>query len=484
MLMRLLWISMILLSFLAAANSGIGQPRKRAASNSNSATASAVYSRYIEAVKNRDFKTIIDLTFSYQQEVARIKASNPRALWPKLIGDYYSQQTSNLTEASSFWTDFGRQTMAMMGDPSQGLRAIFYYLPQSARWKVSEIRKGAVLSPGLGQYAQTTIYVTVDYPFDAITPLINKSFLKQTMLNVSIHSASQLVVGLSKVDGTDQLWTKPYPASARSFLEEKYRTSVLHGEADEANDLIELIGWEKAEAFLLGVLGSKPPRTPGFDLAVQLLSSHRVQKAVPAIIEALEGRDPTLEGNWPLPDQNLVTALSDIGKTQDSPKAVEILTKRLTLLVWRQNGATDHDACLRLHLRALAAVDGNDVWLSFPYYANSVTMYAPTAIPFGSILSEICDKWADASVFDRNSPNISSMVDFVRGLQPPKGARYRYLKIQSLTIVDALNVQTTGDIFEGIYAYGSPKKTGESTMAFKRFPVEPNQWLVSDARRR
>ena len=484
MLLRRLYSILMVLTFLGATNSASGQARRRTTPASRSPTASYAYSRYIEGVKKRDFKTIIDLTFTYQQEVAQIKSANPRALWPKLIDEYYSQKIKSLTEASSLWGDLGRQTMAMMGDPSQSLRAIFYYLPQTANWKVSEVRKGTVLTSGLGQYVQTTIYITVDYPFDASTPLVNKSFLKQTMLNLSVHSGSQLVVGISKVDGADRFWTKPYPQSAVSFLQEKYRQDISHGDSGAANELIELAGWDKVEPYLLEILAAGPPRTPGFDLAVGLLSNHRVQKAAPAIIDALEGRSPTLEGNWPLPDQNLVRALKDIGKTEYSPKAVDVLTKRLTLLVWRQNGARDHDECLQLHLEALAAVDGKEIWLSFPYRANSVTMYAPTAIPFGFVLADICKNWGDASVFDRNSPRLNSLIAFANSLKPPKGPYYRYIQMRTFTIVDALNVQTEGDIFEGIQAYGSPKKTGQFTMSFIRSIEEPNRWLVSDAQRR
>jgi hypothetical protein len=134
MLPRGLYSIVIVLTLLGATNSASGQTRRRTTPTSRSPTASSVYSRYIEAVKKRDFKTIVDLTFTYQQEVAQIKSANPRALWPKLIDEYYSQKINNLTEASSFWSDLGRQTMAMMGDPSQGLRAIFYltFSPRAA----------------------------------------------------------------------------------------------------------------------------------------------------------------------------------------------------------------------------------------------------------------------------------------------------------------------------------------------------------------
>src|ERR1044071_8611004 len=98
---------------LAQSRTRRGRTASRARKESPSArisAAPAVVPRYIEALKNRDFKTVIDLTLNYQQTVAQIKAANPRALWSRRIDEYYSQQITNLTEAPSQWGDYGRSS--------------------------------------------------------------------------------------------------------------------------------------------------------------------------------------------------------------------------------------------------------------------------------------------------------------------------------------------------------------------------------------
>src|SRR5258708_9726141 len=56
----------------------------------------------------------------------------------------------------------------------------------------------------------------------------------------------------------------------------------------------------------------------------------------------------------------------------------------------------------------------------------------------------------NASVFDRNSPHLNSMIDLPTALSRRRGRITGTLKMRTLKIVDALNVQTEGDIFEGI----------------------------------
>src|SRR5437764_14777729 len=75
--------------------SSFAQPRtQRANTTSRPSNAPTVIARYIEALQKRDFRTVIDLTHPYQQEIAVIRSQNPRVLWPKLIGEYYQGKIS------------------------------------------------------------------------------------------------------------------------------------------------------------------------------------------------------------------------------------------------------------------------------------------------------------------------------------------------------------------------------------------------------
>ena len=58
-----------------------------------------VAARYIEALQKGDFRTVIDLSYGYQAEVAQIKAQNPQVLWPKLTNQYYDAKIAIRSQA-------------------------------------------------------------------------------------------------------------------------------------------------------------------------------------------------------------------------------------------------------------------------------------------------------------------------------------------------------------------------------------------------
>jgi len=92
--------------------------------------------------------------------------------------------------------------MAAQGDPATTAGGS-YFLPRTCKWNVTEVRSGTVLSPTYGQYGQTSVYVTVDYPLNESTPMSGNYFLKQIMLNFTIYSGTQLIMNVFKVDGAD-----------------------------------------------------------------------------------------------------------------------------------------------------------------------------------------------------------------------------------------------------------------------------------------
>jgi len=84
----------------------------------------SVIARYIQAIQKRDFKTIIDLTSYYQQQVAGIKAQNPHVLWPKLIGEYCKSKKSSFSQHPGYWQNYGESLGAMIGDPAAAIRSL------------------------------------------------------------------------------------------------------------------------------------------------------------------------------------------------------------------------------------------------------------------------------------------------------------------------------------------------------------------------
>lgn len=71
-------------------------------------------SRYINAFQERDFRTLINLTYSAQKNIERIKEANPQVLWPKLIEDYYQNRVTEPSrpyKEPGYWAKYGMQIL-------------------------------------------------------------------------------------------------------------------------------------------------------------------------------------------------------------------------------------------------------------------------------------------------------------------------------------------------------------------------------------
>jgi tetratricopeptide (TPR) repeat protein len=182
------------------------------AQGTNHAGSSAVVAKYMSAFQKRDIKAIIDNTYSYQREVAQIKAQNPQALWPKLIAEYNDKKIAALSLAPGYWQNYTESLMGMSGDPTQGIRALFGLIPRSSKWAISETRPGA---------QGTTVYVTVDYPEISEAPIAGPQLLKQTILNFTLSTPPTLIVAMQKVPKADVFWTggpDVHTAMAKRYL--------------------------------------------------------------------------------------------------------------------------------------------------------------------------------------------------------------------------------------------------------------------------
>ncbi len=136
-------------------------------------------SRYIEATQKRDFKTVIDLTYSYQQDLKGIRAQNPQSLWSNLVSSYYQQRTSE-----------------MQREPAGLLRS-------GCKWTITEKRNGNMLGSAL---PLTITYVTISYPTIEDSPIAPRR-LRQTVLAFNV--ASGLVVSVDRLAAGDVFWPIP-----------------------------------------------------------------------------------------------------------------------------------------------------------------------------------------------------------------------------------------------------------------------------------
>jgi hypothetical protein len=176
---------------------------------------SSVVSRYIPAFQKHDFKTVIDLTYSYQQEVARIKAANPQVLWPKLIGEYYQSKESSFSQQAGYEQNYAETLGAMVGDPAQNIRAMEAMVPSSCRWKISESRRERVTNQwNLQQFNQDTVFVTVDYPSWQDAPFADNKLLKETILQFTVESDAQLILGMARMPAADTYIEDPLRISS------------------------------------------------------------------------------------------------------------------------------------------------------------------------------------------------------------------------------------------------------------------------------
>lgn len=171
------------------------------------AGAATVVGRYIRALQHRDYKTIIDLTAAYQGEVARVKASNPQVLWPKLIDEYYQQKIDSFSKEGflGVWPVYWR----IDGDPTGALGRLRSLLPESCRWSITETRTERVQDMWSGRiYDKTTVYVSMEYSSWDSSPVLYPRFLKGTILQFDVDQESRLILGFGRISKGDVYWNQ------------------------------------------------------------------------------------------------------------------------------------------------------------------------------------------------------------------------------------------------------------------------------------
>lgn len=248
---------------------------------------------YIGAIQKQDFKTVIDLTYTYQQEVARIKAANPQVLWPKLTAEYYSTKESSFRQQAGYWQNYGETLRALMGDPAQAIRALRSVLPPSCRWRVTESRTDQVQdSVAFGRYQRTRVYVTIDYPAPADSPLVDQKLIKQTILEFTVNATSQLIMAATELPQGRVYWTAG-PPDVHIAMAKRFVNSQLWDASIAELEPLERSGQLTTE-------GKRVLAQAYFQTAVQrCLPSHsgKEQECTP-IVKRAATLDPTVSRMW------------------------------------------------------------------------------------------------------------------------------------------------------------------------------------------
>ena len=184
----------------------------------SSSDASRVASRYIQAIQRQDFKTIIDLTSIYQENIANFKAQNPQSIWQKQISDFYNQEISDF---SIYMNDEQRDIYFLArtaGDPIQSIKEISKLVPNSCKWSITEIRPKDTLY---------LVYVTVTYPSIDDAPMVGFNRPKQAILSFTVTSKSKLIQSMDHILAGDIYWPIPSPPPMVSDCENILDTNQI-----------------------------------------------------------------------------------------------------------------------------------------------------------------------------------------------------------------------------------------------------------------
>jgi hypothetical protein len=449
------------------------QTKKRQPVSTPKATViSPVVSRFIKAMQERDFKTIVELTYSYQVQLESIRQQNPRALWEKKTREFYDSKIGTLTQDASFWGDYSIGFGTLTGDPAQNFRAVAFFLPEGSTWKISETRKETVNSMIQGAFSQTITYVTISYPLadgKPVPPVLNSKFLKSTMLKFGVRG--NYIENVYHVGELNVFWSPPYPSSAKEQLADRIKSDFLRGVDGSLAELEELIGVQELEVYLLEVAENPPENRVVFDWSLAYLTARHNKKAVPIIHRALEANTDY----WQDSDLVFVKALKEIGPTEYP--SVELLKKRLAIKLKRLDRGKDvqtlDDPAVWWHLDALTSLDNNSGWKSFP----------PNLLR--KIIDELDDKHAEASFV---APEAKSKVTrFFSAFKPcEKGfsGRLRCLydfDYAGVIVIDPWTMIVNGTINESPNNYSPSKPTGGTFQVLVyRTTAEPNKWLIKD----
>ncbi|MBI4750674.1 MAG: hypothetical protein HY774_19485 [Acidobacteria bacterium] len=209
--------------------SGLGQKSKTRVNKQSQSL--GVIPKFITALQNQNYKTVIDLTYQFQAEVEAIKKRNPKVLWERLIQDYYNKKVSDFEMNPGFWQDYFETVAGSGGDPTKQIRGALIYLPSSCKWKITETRTQTTRSVWDGKvYTRTTTYVSVVYPNYNDSPEVENRLLKETILEFTEDVPSKLILGISRVANADIQW--PIPQLTEEYAIQSFANALSEKEKE------------------------------------------------------------------------------------------------------------------------------------------------------------------------------------------------------------------------------------------------------------
>ena len=132
-----------------------------------------VVTRYIESLQRLDYRTIMDLSYRCQRDVAAIKAQNPEEASTKLVEEYYESKISALTTKPEFWRASGEGLSGATGELAQQIRVLTRLFPQSTKWSIIDSRSDHVEdSIQFGAYDRTVVSVSTSYSSIEESPIV------------------------------------------------------------------------------------------------------------------------------------------------------------------------------------------------------------------------------------------------------------------------------------------------------------------------
>jgi hypothetical protein len=171
-----------------------------------------VVARYIESLQGQDYRTMVELSYSCQREVAAIKAQNPEEAWPQLVEEYYASKIGALTDKPKFWRAYGEGLSEGTGEIAKQIRGLARFVPQSAKWSIIDSRSDHVEnSVQFGGYDRTVVSVATSYSSIEESPIVDGKCLKEAILRFEIHAESHLVMTVGRLPEGDVKW-KNVPA--------------------------------------------------------------------------------------------------------------------------------------------------------------------------------------------------------------------------------------------------------------------------------
>jgi hypothetical protein len=420
-------------------------------------SATNITTRYIAAIQASDHDTIIDLTYSYQREIAMIKESNPRAVWDRLIEEYYDNKRKSLDLSPSYWTDYAGALLSNLGDPTRRIRSLSGFLPQSCTWLVTETRsRQRRATPFSEAFTATIVYVQVKYPTLAHSPRLENQFLSQTILEFSIDEPTRLVRMVGRVAAADSYWSSPYSTANTEFLVEMYKKELSSPSASLTvlSQLIAL-GWDVAAPVVKDLLTTRPEWA---DELAGTLDTHNDPEAPRIILDLVNaqliGQDIT--GLCTSRTHGLIRSLSNCAPQKD-PAVTSFLKEALSRLALPPSGyeSSIRTDCISAYLEALSAVD-DPHWSSFQLWPVG-TIRVPCKrlgsfmnTEFERIVQDLCLNHERSAFLDQSAENIQTLNTFLHKLSPceeiPGTTCSNILTLEKIEILAHDTVRLSGQV--------------------------------------